>query len=182
MSRQQVSPFDTAASFTPQRAAHLGVAVASAPLWGAYLAAASAGAAWWWMTAWTRRAPAFSFALPSDRTALRPEPAGRKLVLVEAEPHAEPRAVEPKVVETKAVELKVVETAPAVEAAPAVDPLALAEVVEARPADVAASAEEAVHAAAEVVAAPVEPVAAPSVVAKPVARSTPARPRTPRKR
>lgn len=53
MSFQQTTPF-RGAPIDAERALNIGVGLAAAPLWGAFLASAGFGAAWWWTTAWTR--------------------------------------------------------------------------------------------------------------------------------
>ena len=62
MPAQETTAFTFSSKIEPERALRLGAAVAVAPLWAAYFAAASTGVAYWWMTSWTRRGEQKSFA------------------------------------------------------------------------------------------------------------------------
>ena len=62
-----------------ERALHIGLGVAQAPLWAAFYASAGIGAAWWWSTAWTRGVPSFDMA-----QLMAPEPATPVEAYIEA--------------------------------------------------------------------------------------------------
>jgi len=116
-------PTLTTPEFDSERAVRFGAGAAVAPLWTAFAMTAAAGAAFWWMTAWTRRPEARSFA-PQDPADAAPEAvmAHQPEVVTEpaAEPVAEPTVAPEEVMEHAPVEAAAFEPAPAEASAEAV--------------------------------------------------------------